>query len=1320
MPSNLLMVPIRLDALCLSAETLVREPLADFSKLPFAYKDDDGTEHNRDATNLGEIITSAPYSPSLLRLEPGIHLHWALPDALVHSTQSNDQGARRFPIVPNRWLLTRSRRGTVENRWVIESDYVYPDLCDMHGEHPPAVTIPFHGFNRLSGPYQPYRYLGRACNATSWLRHDVDAEYLATFDMALTGVGPFEWVDQLDHWSSSFAALYPNCRSVFGFHDPDPNALHDPQHLVYDLVGWYANSDQDFLRRWLQANPQGGDPAKLATALANQCGWSVTLDSETFPDRMACTGRLSFDATSMVENPAATDRRVGLALGYTGAEALSATLAGQIAPGQERAAEEQLEAFQLGPSIAPGGLDLGARFGDARHNQGFTPHSGGLLWRAYKSGSDPSTASEVSLPDDLAAMLSEVNSLQQRFDQANNRITSMGERAFGDWCWLLRAMNPDPGPQDVHHTLENSETALLAIQAGDLNPLRAHMTETGAIEWTIDQTSKQVIPTLRTLAIPIAAYPNKYFNENEGTNYTDPLDNNALGGDDSWQDGTWPSELASFGLELSPSAFARQDQPGAPYTREGAVWSIVDGITYQITVEGGVMRLHIPPLNEQLAYALVRRIDSVRSWITYYDSDLVVNPVAAARYWQANNPVLLMQGPSVTRTSRHDRDGELPCAMLTNVAEGDLENLPHAAGLLARLESAVDQADPGPAGGPGFNRWTMQPWNPLMFAWDVQFYASGNAGHERPYRGFGVLSAHTGLRLANILAAYLVKQNARLPEPWRSNLAGKNTSWAKQYLDANVEALRLAYPTADASDPVSTAAVAYTHLVGATFLSQAMAGFNDALLVQDRALQLPLTDPTAFDEYRLTGTQLGGVLRDVLLRSPQLFHDFTPFCDGDLRITGLRLIDSFGRFNDLKVDPSKGCTIAASELFPKRVIADDDHRYGLAQRFVQPARLTFNWLSATTDAVEGNNHPATSPVCGWILPNLLDRSLMVYASAGELLGLIDQQAQWQAAPGSSGVELNQIPNRHLRRMIDYLNFGNSAAAFIDTFVSTIEATLEQIEPASFAQHQALALLMGRPMALVRTRIQLELQGLPASDKSFAVFKHKVDAYDQQTGTAPSVADSPDWVTHGFQRRNCPVQIGEPSRLDDGLVGYWVEDDDGSYHGNTFCTHADVDGYPRQEGHATSRTVATGRSGNSPPGTMPLELSATSPARTLAMLVDVRGRVHVRSGILPINSLALPIDDYAEALRKLEITFLTAPIVTARQPNLSPDAPLRLPLPKENGRLWSWLDQRGEHWNTRKHFGPTEEKARFSQPCEIREGWLKTTVPREGAQGDVSS
>ena len=86
----------------------------------------------------------------------------------------------------------------------------------------------------------------------------------------------------------------------------------------------------------------------------------------------------------------------------------------------------------------------------------------------------------------------------------------------------------------------------------------------------------------------------------------------------------------------------------------------------------------------------------------------------------------------------------------------------------------------------------------------------------------------------------------------------------------------------------------------------------------------------------------------------------------------------------------------------------------LAPRITQPSRLLFRWLSASNDEVEMNAHPATSPICGWVIFNNLERGLAFYNSQGVALGsLIVSGAgggmNRQGEPGSS-----IIPECHVK------------------------------------------------------------------------------------------------------------------------------------------------------------------------------------------------------------------------------------------------------------------------------------------------------------------
>ena len=78
--SHILMIPIHVDALYLQSDLIVPEARADFTRLPYTANNRD---NNSDTAFVSEEIISQPFEDLNLRLKPGIHLHWSLPDALT-------------------------------------------------------------------------------------------------------------------------------------------------------------------------------------------------------------------------------------------------------------------------------------------------------------------------------------------------------------------------------------------------------------------------------------------------------------------------------------------------------------------------------------------------------------------------------------------------------------------------------------------------------------------------------------------------------------------------------------------------------------------------------------------------------------------------------------------------------------------------------------------------------------------------------------------------------------------------------------------------------------------------------------------------------------------------------------------------------------------------------------------------------------------------------------------------------------------------------------------------------------------------------------
>ncbi|HYF62005.1 MAG TPA: hypothetical protein VD886_04280 [Herpetosiphonaceae bacterium] len=464
----------------------------------------------------------------------------------------------------------------------------------------------------------------------------------------------------------------------------------------------------------------------------------------------------------------------------------------------------------------------------------------------------------------------------------------------------------------------------------------------------------------------------------------------------------------------------------------------------------------------------------------------------------------------------------------------------------------------------------------------------------------------------------------------------------------------------DQADPLVTALEVWSRLVVAPpMFAQALGGFNDALLMREVGWQLPIADPLNFDEYRAWSEHvIRPAVADQARLAPLPFNDFHPIRAGQLNLTALRLVDVFGQAQNIEMDTP----IAAESL------GTDGTRVTLPPRLAQPARLSLRWLAAHDDQEEWTPHPATTPICGWLVVDHVAGSLLIYDASGLALGEIDLQGQWRMTPGArTPVRPADLDNPHLRQMVRWIcQQGQAAAAsqtedqagFIESFGAILETALEHIAPHSAPTQDMHALLMSRPMALVRARVSLELRGGYAIQQSYTALAKELQGLGRQT--------------NGYERVRFPLRIGEHQRYHDGVVGYWVEDAQGTY------AQADERGFFAPQSAWASAPHGPDDSHvhiyRRQDGALNHWRSLEDPPMTVAVLLDPRGLLHATCGILPPKTLSLPANLYASALRRLQVAFLTAPILTARDQ-------IQLPLPQVAGWSWSWIAQEHQRWTT---------------------------------------
>jgi hypothetical protein len=189
-------------------------------------------------------------------LPAGVHLHWALPDALLRATGGG--ASPEFPALPDRWVVLRTVLPAGEKRarlrgWVIDS-------------RTGAVTS------------------------------------LESFT-GTPGAGPLPALDPLDGVSGGsplWTASYHASAGRFGVHDPlSGGDLAGTAHASYTVAGWWSDQAKDPL-----AAVAG--PSRLDARLA-ELGWHVVHDAEDDvllePDPRVRRSRASMGLRSPEEQP---------------------------------------------------------------------------------------------------------------------------------------------------------------------------------------------------------------------------------------------------------------------------------------------------------------------------------------------------------------------------------------------------------------------------------------------------------------------------------------------------------------------------------------------------------------------------------------------------------------------------------------------------------------------------------------------------------------------------------------------------------------------------------------------------------------------------------------------------------------------------------------------------------------------------------------------------------------------------------------------------------------------------------------------------------
>ena len=1139
----------------------------------------------------------------------GVHLHWFLPDALVRArseTDGDDHDETLFPVVPNRWLVTRmlyqkvSAQGAVgrSRSWVVESDFLSTDV-----RYATSANIPF------SDPATPYRYMGRAIPLEVW---PDDAK-------AAAPVERFAPLTALGYGEPSFAIYYPNCRNVFGFHDPletDAELIDgDPRsrRLTYTIVGWYAKPEEDPVSKASQA----GHLAALLKAF----NWSRTSDPDDgLPARTLCCGMITNVHWHPQGEYIERDLEAAIGLGNTVADGLSALLAAMTGHDAGSPAENLLGALQTGHLKEGGGVDALADWTRTIHKNTFASESGGALWciLAQADGQDVSARMAPRILADLDAL----NRVQARYNTLFHETASRRKQTFLDW-YKYMVFRYD------QHTRQDLEGKGIDAQRFEafLAPDQAPDNKLADLQDEIDR--------LRTILE----------NEIEGT-----------------------------GCELGDKAAPRYYRPNDPVI-------LLAGKDLQPTLAHAPGQI-LPCVCESRLLSAAALSDDLG-----LPSDLLPLPQHHG----------LPQGMQRLLHELHFLDSGNVAAAAAGAlhleSAADREELQTRLEQVLKTQSAFHMAAVGTDISPAavaVNPW-VRPWNPLFMHWRAEYKPVASVNTDDGRRLFPADLITSRFELAEDTIDLRETQS----NPQKSESYEGITILTPNAIN-RFEELAAGFVAESGGHPAVSEAL--EQLRRTPVLAQALSGFHDALIMKRKQMQFPLEDPLDA-ERRDFNERLRRFVGAYNRHAPTPENYFNPVRAGRLRISAIRTVDTFGQGREIQPQ-----NVFAAQDLP--VPSGARSEVFLPPRLAQPARLAMRWLGVVERSATMGDYAASSPCCGWIVPNFLDASLMIFDAQGGPAGILrasDKKGTlFRSYPGSeavftirssgeaaAGVD-QQIAavlphNPGLQHLVTTIL--EKDASYLEALVQTLDRGLGHVAPDGGPAASLSALLCGRPMALLRIGLKIELKGLAAVNQRW---ESLVD--DMRRGLETDrVRDHA-----GFTAIKFPVRLGSPkasNEYNDGLIGFFQEGAAGGkpYSGDFYSYHSDG-----SHGAIPTPTETT------------LEVTADpqTPPVTLLVLMDPRAKLHATCGILPKKGLEIPAGYYEPFFRTMDATFLTSPVLHHREVlSEKGQSGIDLPLTGQGENEWLWIAKDGAAWQESKIFS-RKVKVPSSSALIISEGWLK--------------
>jgi hypothetical protein len=472
-----------------------------------------------------------------------------------------------------------------------------------------------------------------------------------------------------------------------------------------------------------------------------------------------------------------------------------------------------------------------------------------------------------------------------------------------------------------------------------------------------------------------------------------------------------------------------------------------------------------------------------------------------------------------------------------------------------------------------FREWKM-PWNPIMMEWQVKLTPARTSTNDNTFEYFKLGEVDLEAATKELLGKEITVSGQTLLTPHAPLLLKKKLEKLMEDYGENTKEYKEMEKFAQ-------------KLEQNQILSQQLSGFGEALQGLRYVPALPVLPVQGDKELAACVQQVMNHIYPVT--SPGMVQsNFLPIRGGMMRLNRLRLIDTFGQFRDVDISQEH---LAVSEALR----CDTENAALLPPRFPGGMRIKYQWLTAEAST--------SSPVCGFLMVNVFDRNLQVHTANGDFLGWLqqtDEGIKWRQAPGTS-LNPEDITDAQLSSFVQGV-LGWKEKSFESLLTQTDNYFSRKI---GLADAQTTAFGMGNVLALVRAAFAVEEEGL-----------HKKFWGSGSPGT------------NGYEKQEFPVRLGDERRSSDGLVGFFVE----------------------QENKASYDTLhlAAGEDNL-------LYLTLENAQRTVAMLLDPYGEVTLCTGFLPVLKERLSPKLYRTQAEHMKLYLNLWPVLTPAEEVVLPVA-----------------------------------------------------------------